>query len=138
QSRAGALGVDLAAVGKVIEASLDGLKTGTLTLGDEERDVQIALPRVNTEQLLALPMRTDKGLRISVGDVVTVNAEEGAREIFRRDQRRVAQITANIQSGYDAPDAKRAVEEILAATDLVPGLTAALAGEELERQAVFA
>lgn len=137
QARADALGVDLAAVGKVISASLDGLKTGTLTLGDEERDVQIALPRIGIDELLELPFRTGEGLRITVGDVVTVVQEEGAREIFRRDQRRVAQITANIQTGYNAPQAKAAVEEILATTDLVPGLSAALAGEELERQQVF-
>src|SRR5690606_6344531 len=137
QSRADALGVDLAAVGMIIESSLGGLKTGTLTLGDEERDVQVTLPRISTERLLELPFRTDSGLRITVGDVVTVSAEEGAREIFRRDQRRVAQITANIQAGYAAPDVKQAVEEILATTDLVPGLSASLAGEERERQAVF-
>jgi HAE1 family hydrophobic/amphiphilic exporter-1 len=136
-ARADALGVDLNAVGKVIEASLDGLKTGTLTLGDEEREVQVSLPQVSTQQLLELPFRTDKGLRITVGDVVTISEEEGAREIFRRDQRRVAQVTANILAPATTPEAKASVEEILAGIDLVPGLTMGLAGEELERQEVF-
>jgi HAE1 family hydrophobic/amphiphilic exporter-1 len=66
-----------------------------------------------------------------------VSETEGAREIFRRDQRRVAQVTASILPPATAPQAKAAVEEILAATDLPPGLTAGLAGEELERQQVF-
>jgi HAE1 family hydrophobic/amphiphilic exporter-1 len=137
RSRADALGVDLAAVGKVIEASLDGLRTGTLTLGDEERDVQVSLPRISTAKLLELPFQTDKGLRITVGDVVTVSEEQGAREIFRRDQRRVAQVTANILAPATTPQAKAAVTAILDTTDLVPGLNAALAGEEIERQQTF-
>jgi HAE1 family hydrophobic/amphiphilic exporter-1 len=136
-ARADALGVDLAAIGKVIEASLDGLGTGNLTLGDEEREIQVSLPRISTQQLLELPFRTDKGQRITVGDIVNVTEEQGAREIFRRDQRRVAQVTANILAPATAPEAKQAVTEILATTDLVPGLVAGLAGEELERQQVF-
>ncbi len=136
-ARADAIGVDLAAIGRVIEASLDGLTTGNLTLGDEEREIQVSLPRINTQELLELPFRTDKGLRVTVGDVVTISEEQGAREIFRRDQRRVAQVTANILAPATAPQAKEAVNQILAETDLVPGLTAALAGEELERQQVF-
>src|SRR5690606_18565697 len=58
----------------------------------------------------------------------------GAREIFRRDQRRIAQVTARIAPGVPAPDARAAALAAVAAADLPPGLTAELAGEELERE----
>jgi HAE1 family hydrophobic/amphiphilic exporter-1 len=68
-----------------------------------------------------------------VGDVATLEEVPGAREIFRRDQRRIAQVTARIASQVEAPAAREAALAALAAADLPPGLTAELAGEELER-----
>lgn len=137
RSRADALGVDLNAVSKVLQASLDGLATSTLTQGDEERDVQLYLPTTDPAGLLELPFTTDRGLRLTLGDVLTVNQEQGAREIFRRDQRRIAQVTANIQAPATTPQARAAVTDILQGVELPPGLSARLAGEELERQQTF-
>lgn len=137
RTRADALGVDLNTIGKVIEASLDGLNTGNLTMGDEERKVQLYLPQVTPQDLLATPFETSAGVHISLGDVVSISEEQGAREIFRKNQRRIAQVTANILAPATNPEAKLAVTNILAATELAPGLRAELAGEELERQQTF-
>src|SRR5690606_13005684 len=128
------LGVDLETVGAVLETSLDGLRATTLTIGDEERDVVLRLPAVDPDALLALPLRTRDGYRLTVGDVARLDEVEGAREIFRRDQRRIAQVTARIAPGVPAPDARAAALAAVAAADLPPGLTAELAGEELERE----
>jgi HAE1 family hydrophobic/amphiphilic exporter-1 len=128
------LGVDLTTLGSVLETSLDGLTATTVTMGDEERDVVLMLPKVDPEELLALPFQTSSGHRLTVGDIAELNAEAGAREIFRRDQRRVAQVTARIAPEFDAPQARTATLAALAATALPPGLTAELAGEEVTRQ----
>src|SRR5690606_1233384 len=63
------LGVDLDTVGAVLATSLDGLRATTLTMGDEERDVVLRLPPVDPDALLALPLRTRDGYRLTVGDV---------------------------------------------------------------------
>jgi len=128
------LGVDLDTVGAVLATSLDGLRATTLTMGDEERDVVLRLPPVDPDALLALPLRTRDGYRLTVGDVATLDAVEGAREIFRRDQRRIARVTARIAPGVSAPDARAAALAAVAEADLPPGLAAELAGEELERE----
>src|SRR5690606_14598199 len=128
------LGVDLETVGAVLETSLDGLRATTLTIGDEERDVVLRLPAVDPDALLALPLRTRDGYRLTVGDVARLDEVEGAREIFRRDQRRIARVTARIAPGVSAPDARAAALAAVAAADLPPGLTAELAGEERERE----
>jgi len=130
------LGVDLDTVGAVLATSLDGLRATTLTMGDEERDVVLRLPAVDPDALLALPLRTRDGYRLTVGDVAALDEVDGAREIFRRDQRRIARVTARIAPGVPAPDARAAALDAVAEADLPPGLTAELAGEELERERI--
>jgi HAE1 family hydrophobic/amphiphilic exporter-1 len=128
------LGVNLEALGAVLETSLDGLQATTVIMGDEERKVVLRLPPASPEALLGLPLQTAEGRRLTVGDVATLTEVEGAREIFRRDQRRIAEVTARIAPGYEAPEARAAALAALAAIELPPGLTPVLAGEELERQ----
>src|SRR6185436_3103838 len=83
--------------------------------------------------LLKLPVRTSGGQRVAVGDVATLEEVPGAREIFRRDQRRIAQVTARVAPDVSAPAARDAAIAALASADLPPGLDAKLAGEEGER-----
>jgi hydrophobic/amphiphilic exporter-1 (mainly G- bacteria), HAE1 family len=127
------LGVDLDTLGAVLETSLDGLRATTVTMGDEERDVVLKLPAADRDALLGLPVRTAGGQRVAVGDVAEIAETPGAREIFRRDQRRIAQVTARVAAGVAAPAAREAALAAIAAADLPPGLSAELAGEELER-----
>ena len=134
QALADGLGVDLQAIGNVLETALDGLKVTTMTMGDEERDVVLLLPEADAGSLPELPFLSSKGHRLTIGDVANLEETAGAREIFRKDQRRIAQVTARIAPGVTTPEARAAVESALAATDLPPGLSAVMAGEELERQ----
>ncbi|HXV76658.1 MAG TPA: efflux RND transporter permease subunit [Candidatus Polarisedimenticolaceae bacterium] len=131
------LGVDLTLVTATLEASLDGLRSTVLTTGDEERDVVLMLPRIRRDELLELPLTTSRGVRVSVGDVARVEPAVGAREIFRRDQRRVARVTARIADGSDFPRAIAAAEGAIEAAAVPPGLDVRLAGEEEQRARTF-
>jgi HAE1 family hydrophobic/amphiphilic exporter-1 len=128
------LGVDLATVSAVIEASLEGLRATTMTMGDEERDVVLKLPRADAQALLDLPFQTSTGRRITVGEVAELVEAEGAREIFRRDQRRIAQVTARIAPGVSAPAARESALAGIAEANVSEGLHVELAGEETERE----
>lgn len=128
------LGVDLATVGAVIETSLEGLRATTMTMGDEEREVVLKLPRADPQALLDLPFQTSTGRRITVGEVAELVPTEGAREIFRRDQRRIAQVTARIAPGISAPAARESALLAIAAASLPQNLRVELAGEETERE----
>jgi HAE1 family hydrophobic/amphiphilic exporter-1 len=72
-----------------------------------------------------------------VGDVARLSPESGAREIFRRDQRRVARVTARIAATSDYPLAVAATQDALRAASLPPGLSVRVAGEEEERARIF-
>jgi HAE1 family hydrophobic/amphiphilic exporter-1 len=131
------LGVDLSLVAATLEASLDGLRSTVLTMGDEERDVVLMLPRIRRDELLGLPLTTPEGVRVSLGDVARVEPTSGAREIFRRDQRRVARVTARIADGSDFPRAIQGVQLAMDEAAVPPGLTLRLTGEEEERARTF-
>ena len=127
------LGVDLDQVAQVLAAALDGQRVTTMSTGDEEYEVVVQLEGVSRSDLARLPLTTASGTKIEVGDVASLQLEAGAREVFRRDQRRVAQVTAHIADGVEYPEALAAVRRVVEEADLAPGLRAELRGDEAER-----
>ena len=137
RATADGLGVRLEDVAAVLEAVLDGRRATVMTMGDEERDVRLLLPDVRLEQLESITLTTPTGVRVTVGEVARFELTQGAREIFRRDQRRVARVTARPADGVAYPQARDAAAEALGAADVGPGLSVRLVGEEQERIRTF-
>ncbi|RMG46490.1 MAG: efflux RND transporter permease subunit [Acidobacteria bacterium] len=131
------LGIDVDGVVRALRASLDGLPATTLTTGDEDREIVLRLPRVGAERLAALPVRGEAGTRVALGQIARLQLREGAREIFRRDQRRVAEVTARLARGVRYPAAAEAARRALGSVELPLGVRARLAGEETERRRTF-
>ncbi len=108
-----------------------------LSMGDEERPVTIRLATPRRENLGDVTFFTDQGQKVSVGEIASFTEVEGAREVFRRDQRRTAQVTAQISEAFEQPQAVVAVTNVLAGTDVPPGLLLELRGNEEERERTF-
>ena len=134
---ADALGVNLQTISRVLESSLDGHVATILSTGDEERRVTIRLPTPRRENLSDVVFRTGDGRLAAIGQVATFTEEEGAREIFRRDQRRTAEVTAQVADGVSKPEAVAAVQAALDDLPLPPGTRSALRGEEEQRARTF-
>ena len=131
------LGVEIDDIANVLETVLDGRRITKVSTGDEERDVVLRLATDRRIDLKRLPFTTDSGQRLAVGDVAHFEPVEGALEIFRRDQRRIARVTARIVSGVEYPAAREAVETALLGIELSPGSRIQLSGEEEERKQTF-
>lgn len=134
---ADALGVDMQTIARALEASLDGLVVTQLSTGDEERAVNVRLPEPRREQLQDVEFRTPSGRRVALGEIARLNEAEGAREVFRRDQRRTAQVTAHVQGDLNQAAVVASVTAALADLPLPPGLRAELRGQEEERARTF-
>lgn len=134
---ADAYGIDLATLSRVVESSLDGRVATTLTQGDEEHPVTIRLPTPRREALGDVVFRAADGRQIALGSVAQFTQVEGAREIFRRDQRRTAEVTAQVADGFSQPEAVTAVRVALTDAPLPPGITTRLRGDEEERARTF-
>jgi HAE1 family hydrophobic/amphiphilic exporter-1 len=137
RAMADGLGVDLDTLSRVLETTLDGREVTRLSMGDEERPVTLRLPTPRREDLEAVVFRSQQGRQIAIREVARFTEVEGAREIFRRDQRRTAEVTARIAEGVDNPRAVAAVAAALDDAPLPPGLRAQLRGEEEERLRTF-
>ncbi len=136
RTMADGLGIDLDTLARVLEVSLDGRDVTMLSMGDEERAVNLRLSKPSRDDLKNVIFHSNRGQRIAVGEVATFVEAEGAREIFRRDQRRTALVTAHIAADAEYPSAVAAVTDALV-EPLVPGLHAQLRGEEAERLRTF-
>ena len=134
RAMADGLGVDLETIARVLQSALDGRKVTLLSVGDEERHVVLSLPQPRPEELAGLRFTSSDGADLVLGQVARFVPTEGAREVFRRDQRRVAQVTARITESSDYPRAIAAANDAISSTDLPPGLIVRLAGEEEERE----
>jgi hydrophobic/amphiphilic exporter-1 (mainly G- bacteria), HAE1 family len=131
------LGIDLDSLTRILETALDGREVTRLSTGDEEKDVVLLMEKQDVPDLKSIPFNTAGGERLTVGDVAEFVPAEGALEIFRRDQRRVAMVTARVASGVEYPVARAATEKVIKDISLSPGLRIKLAGEEEERQKAF-
>jgi HAE1 family hydrophobic/amphiphilic exporter-1 len=127
------LGVSVEEVVSLLEASLEGRRATVMTLGDEELDVVMRLPRARLDQLAGLELVTDEGRRVALGQVARFATEGGPREIYRRDQRRMARVTAQVAPDVSYPEAISAARRGLFEVALPPGLSARLVGQEEER-----
>ena len=137
RAMADGLGVDLETLSRVLETSLDGRDVTMLAMGDEERPVTLRLPTPRRDQIEHVVFRNGEGQRVAIGEVASFMEADGAREIFRRDQRRTAQVSAYLGEGVDSPRAIAAVTAALDDVALPPGLRAVLRGEEEERIRTF-
>lgn len=137
RTMADALGVDLEVVSRVLESALDGRVVTALSTGDEEYDIVLRTGAVRREDLGSLRVALASGTRLALGDIATFEPESGAREIFRRDQRRIARVTARVAAGAEYPDARAGAMRALEGVTLAPGLRASLVGEEVERARAF-
>jgi HAE1 family hydrophobic/amphiphilic exporter-1 len=131
------LGVDIEMLSRVIESALDGKVVTEMTTGDEERDVVLKVEQGADAGLKSIPFTTSKGERLTIGDIADFVNVDGALEIFRRDQKRVAMVSARIKEGVEYPLAKAAAESAIKGIDPGPGLMMRLTGEEEERAKTF-
>lgn len=131
------LGVDVDTLSRVLEVAIDGKVVTRMTTGDEEKDVVLRIKGDRAADLKSIPFTTPGGERLTVGDIADFKDVGGALEIFRKNQKRVAMVTARIAPGVDYPAARAAAESAIRNIDLGPGLSMKLAGEEEERAQTF-
>ncbi len=137
RSLADAAGVDLNQISGTLQSSLDGRTVTQLAIGDEEYPIVIRSDTPFRDELENVVLSMPNGRQISMGEVANFSEVEGAREIFRRDQRRTAQVTAQLADGYDLPQATKDVQEVLDGAVLPGGVQVKIRGEEVERAKTF-
>ncbi len=132
--RAALFGVTPAAVTEALESLSNGRSVSTIVDGARRFDVVLRLAEADrtTTGLRDLLIETPKG-RIPLDRIATVEETEGPNQILRENGRRRIVVLANTD-GSDMAAIVSRIREVLAATPLPVGYSAALEGSFLAQE----
>ena len=101
-------GVPPAQVVAVMNAALSGQNTGTLHSPDSYSQVNIKLQLADADKsdlsaLKNIKVINQQGMAISVGDLVTIHRNIKEKSIYRKNQKRVIYVTAEMAGKMESP-----------------------------------
>ncbi|HUP20132.1 MAG TPA: efflux RND transporter permease subunit [Gemmatimonadota bacterium] len=135
RERAGAMGLDVAAVGQTLRTALGGTIATRYTEANREYDVRVMLPRErfqSPEDLgsVALFPGTAGGAPVYLRDVATVTSGLGPTSIRREQQNRSLQVTADVLTEVASIGAVTdSIEARIAGMELPDGYGVIMGGE---------
>lgn len=124
RARTAALGLDPQRVALAIAAGLRGDRLPELRLDDGEIAMRLvfrASDRQDLEDLRALPLQLEAGVRVTLGSVARLEIAQGPRAIERVDRRTSIALQAVLEAGATLPAVRARIEERLAGYRLPPG-----------------
>ncbi|HEV2908040.1 MAG TPA: efflux RND transporter permease subunit, partial [Candidatus Eremiobacteraceae bacterium] len=94
--------VGLATAAAAIRAAFEGVRATQFEGADGLKDVEVIYPSAyqrDKQQLLDLPIRSNTGEVVRVGDFVRLGSNNGPRSIDRVDRQTVVHVSANVAPG---------------------------------------
>ncbi len=122
--RAKDLDLDVAEVGRIVEAVVAGRRITEMIDGGREVDLNVIAPQSSIqshEDLAAVRFMTRSGKVVSLGDVARVERTVGPQSIRRLERQRNALLTVNIATGAPLEEVVERVEN-----DLFPAILGGL------------
>ncbi|HCU23633.1 MAG TPA: AcrB/AcrD/AcrF family protein, partial [Deltaproteobacteria bacterium] len=116
-------GVSVESIGKVVNATIGGLKVGKFTEGSRRNDVRVRLGekfRQDTKSVKEIYVRNQMGELVNLSEVVDVKQIDTLKSITRRDRERAISIFANVGQGYSQDQSLKEIQKIADET-LPPG-----------------
>ncbi|MGQ7791072.1 efflux RND transporter permease subunit [Faunimonas sp. B44] len=134
-------GASPGAIGTAVQLVTNGMKVSEYrpATTDKSVDILIRFPedRRSIDELDELLVNTAAGA-VPIGNFVTRIAEPKVGLINRVDGSRVVTVTANVAEGAQTAVVQQQIVDALSRTDLGPGVTYKLKGEDEEREAAGA
>ncbi|MCG6955609.1 MAG: efflux RND transporter permease subunit [Gemmatimonadetes bacterium] len=122
-------------VGGAIRGAINGVTAAKYRTGNDEYDIVVRLAepyRRNLESLRDLKVVAENGAQVPLVSVAKWNVEEGYGSIRRKDQTRMATISADVAAGFNSNAVLREVQGTLASFEssaLPPGYTMRYTGQ---------
>lgn len=139
RTKAADLGVSVRRIAQTLETALGGTRAGEYREGGNEYRILVRLRNAKQtplEEILDITVRGDQGEDVALRNVVKVVSGRGPLVIERKDQQRIATISANI-FGRDLGSVARDVRAALQALPRPVGYEFVLAGAYEEQQKSF-
>ncbi len=139
RERAADLGVSVQRIAQTLETAVGGTRASEFREGGNEYRILVRLrdaKRIPLEEILDITVRSDRGEDVALRNVVTVESARGPLVIDRKDQQRIATLSANI-SGRDLGAVAADVHERLMTIPRPIGYDYNIAGAYEEQQQAF-
>jgi len=124
-------------IGDQLQVMLSGRNAGQLRDGGEYADILLRHPRLSASELRAALIETGDGRRVRLDEVAHLVTTVAPRAIERRNQIRIAHISAQLATDQSFDRTVGQVQAALADLDIPPTYGVTLAGEERLRQEAF-
>ncbi len=116
-----------------IQEQLSGKSAGQMDYKGEMRDIMIKVPEIPLSQLNDIVI-TSSSKQFRLAELADVRRDVAPKEIFRRNQSRIAKVTANLEDGYSLSKASEEIRAALDVIELPANYTINITGEEEKRQ----
>lgn len=116
-----------------VQEQLSGVSAGQMDYKGEMRDIKIQLPEITLAQLNNMVITSgEQNFRLI--ELVDIKQDVAPKEIYRRNQSRIAKVTANLEDGYSLSQVANVIRETLKDIDLPANYSITVTGEEEKRQ----
>ena len=116
-----------------IQEQLSGKSAGQMDYKGEMRDIMIKVPEVPLSQLNDMVI-THNAKQFRLAELADIRRDVAPKEIFRRNQSRIAKVTANLEDGYSLSKASEDIRAALEVIELPANYGINITGEEEKRQ----
>jgi len=129
-------GVTMADVQRVVQGAIGGENIASVISGRERYSVNLRFPRAwrdSPQSIAEIPIVTERGNNVRLGDVAHLALRDGASEIKSENAQLVAYVYLNLD-GTDLGGYVRAANRALAQIALPPGYTMSWSGQYQQMQ----
>lgn len=130
---AGMYNLDLNTVVTQLQDQLQGKSAGQLEKDGEMRDITIKLPEKNLSEISDLTVRSGTQV-FRLTEIANIEHSTSPREIFRRNQNRIAKVTAQMGPELALEHVATQIRQATASIPLEPNYSIQVTGEEEKRQ----
>lgn len=116
-----------------IQEQLSGVSAGQMDYKGEMRDIKIQVPKITLAQLNDMVI-TSGDQKFRLIELVDIKQDVAPKEIYRRNQSRIAKVTANLEDGYSLSQVAEVIRETLKDVELPADYSINVTGEEEKRQ----
>lgn len=130
---AGMNNLNVSTIVSQVQEQLSGVSAGQMDYKGEMRDIKIQLPEITLAQLNNMVISSgEQNFRLI--ELVDIKQDVAPKEIYRRNQSRIAKVTANLEDGYSLSKVANVIRETLSDIELPANYSITVTGEEEKRQ----
>lgn len=116
-----------------IQEQLSGINAGQMDYKGEMRDIVIKVPETTLAGLNDMII-TSGEQKFRLIELVDIRQDVAPKEIYRRNQNRIAKVTANLEDGYSLSEVATVIREAVKDFELPTNYSITVTGEEEKRQ----